>query len=576
MCDISGVVNNVFPIAVQRRSVWARGSTIAALLGLTLHAALALNAARRLSPTWDEIAAPASGLAQLQTGALTLNTVNPFLSRLFYALPLTVQGATLPWDHPAWRERDEYRFGFQYTFRNRVAPQRLIVASRLVAVLFSLGVGILLFLRTKAVWGPLGGAVAVWAYGATPILASRASIAMAEMPMYFFILLALAFHTRREKKRDAASLWATGLCAGLALLCKLAALPLLPLFFIWEWMRPGKKPRIVDRLADPLRFAGIAVAVFALSYLPWKNGLAALGMACDNLRRFDKIIPYYFHERVWTAGNTFLSWGAFAVKAPPAILGLAGLGAWGWWKSGADRPGWWRWTLFGGLVLGTVLFFDRPVSTVQLSPFYLSAVVLAAGVAGFPRSRRRHVSAAVIGLLGWAWVDIAEAHPNALGYFNGFAGGPDQGWRWLADSDHDWGQGLPLLAEHLRRDPPGTLLLAYSGSGDPEAYGLRYVDFFSPALVSWERRDDLSVSPRTPVVLAVATKLLQTNPELFETPLTRWTPRARVGHCFILWDLRSTDRIGWLHDQYVAMGRPVHARWTTRITPGDPKPNPGD
>ena len=218
MCDISGVVNNVFPIAVQRRSVWARGSTIAALLGLTLHAALALNAARRLSPTWDEIAAPASGLAQLQTGALTLNTVNPFLSRLFYALPLTVQGATLPWDHPAWRERDEYRFGFQYTFRNRVAPQRLIVASRLVAVLFSLGVGILLFLRTKAVWGPLGGAVAVWAYGATPILASRASIAMAEMPMYFFILLALAFHTRREKKRDAASLWATGLCAGLALL----------------------------------------------------------------------------------------------------------------------------------------------------------------------------------------------------------------------------------------------------------------------------------------------------------------------------------------------------------------------
>lgn len=138
-------------------------------------------------------------------------------------------------------------------------------------------------------------------------------------------------------------------------------------------------------------------------------------------------------------------------------------------KRGRPAKGWWRWdALFGGLVLGTVLFFDRPVSTVQLSPFYLSAVVLAAGVAGFPRSRRRHVSAAVIGLLGWAWVRSPK-RTRTLWVILTDSGGPDQGWRWLADSDHDWGQGLPLLAEHLRRDPPGTLFWAYSGSGDPEA-----------------------------------------------------------------------------------------------------------
>jgi hypothetical protein len=54
------------------------------------------------------------------------------------------------------------------------------------------------------------------------------------------------------------------------------------------------------------------------------------------------------------------------------------------------------------------------------------------------------------------------------------AGGPRGGWRYLLDSNIDWGQDLKRLASWQRAHGGVALDLAYFGTADPKAYGIAH------------------------------------------------------------------------------------------------------
>jgi len=61
--------------------------------------------------------------------------------------------------------------------------------------------------------------------------------------------------------------------------------------------------------------------------------------------------------------------------------------------------------------------------------------------------------------------------PHYLAYFNRAFGGPENGWRHLADSSLDWGQDLPGLGEWLRTNAgQERVFLSYFGTGEPDYY----------------------------------------------------------------------------------------------------------
>ncbi|MGH9764488.1 MAG: hypothetical protein ACREDR_12960, partial [Blastocatellia bacterium] len=67
-------------------------------------------------------------------------------------------------------------------------------------------------------------------------------------------------------------------------------------------------------------------------------------------------------------------------------------------------------------------------------------------------------------------------YPDYLTYFNEAAGGPSGGSRILADSNLDWGQNLPGLAQYMSREKIDSIKLSYFGSARPEAYGIQNFD----------------------------------------------------------------------------------------------------
>jgi hypothetical protein len=105
-------------------------------------------------------------------------------------------------------------------------------------------------------------------------------------------------------------------------------------------------------------------------------------------------------------------------------------------------------------------------------PFvYVACGVVAA--AAIRRWSARAVAVVVVLLLASTAESLA-ASPNFIPFFNVACGGTRRGVHLLGDSNLDWGQDLPLLAEWQAQHASTPLYLSYFGLVDPTFYGLRY------------------------------------------------------------------------------------------------------
>lgn len=79
-------------------------------------------------------------------------------------------------------------------------------------------------------------------------------------------------------------------------------------------------------------------------------------------------------------------------------------------------------------------------------------------------------------LLTFLAIEVITSYPNYLSYFNQSVGGPTQGYRYVTDSNADWGQDLKRLELFLNRHPEiNKIRLNYFGLADPNYYlGSRY------------------------------------------------------------------------------------------------------
>lgn len=79
---------------------------------------------------------------------------------------------------------------------------------------------------------------------------------------------------------------------------------------------------------------------------------------------------------------------------------------------------------------------------------------------------------ALLLVLGLNAADALRSAPDYLTYFNILVR-PQNSWRYLTDSNLDWGQGLITVRDYEWKRPNEQLRLAYFGSLNPALYGVR-------------------------------------------------------------------------------------------------------
>jgi hypothetical protein len=129
------------------------------------------------------------------------------------------------------------------------------------------------------------------------------------------------------------------------------------------------------------------------------------------------------------------------------------------------------------------------------------------------------------------------AFPNYIPFFNAIA--RPYRFRLLSDSNIDWGQDLPALAEWRRRNPTTKLYLRYFGTTDPAVYGIDYLNlpggFWMGPPITWP-------DTKQPGVIAISTTLYQGvhspgSLRYYYAPLRNLPPREILNDSIQLFDL---------------------------------------
>ncbi len=146
---------------------------------------------------------------------------------------------------------------------------------------------------------------------------------------------------------------------------------------------------------------------------------------------------------------------------------------------------------------------------------------------------------ALFGMMLALTLSTLSIAPHYLAYFNLFAGGADNGWRLLSDSNIDWGQDLKLLAGYLSEEGIDPVQLSYFGEARPDYYKMSYrgLTSYPPRLVHPDANPLYPPKPAPGVYAISATNLvgvLFDDKDEFAWFRAR-QPDAKIGHSIFIY-----------------------------------------
>jgi 4-amino-4-deoxy-L-arabinose transferase-like glycosyltransferase len=387
-------------------------------------------------------------------------------------------------------------------------------------IVLGLGLGLLIWRMAHESFGRAPGLIALSVFAFTPDFLAHAPLVATDFPVATFFFGHVYFLFRSLRRPGGVPVVLAGLFLGAALATKVSALvlalatPLIILAYVFgpRWTRtaPPAEARARRRqgawiavscvvlslavLWATYGFRYAAVGADGASYYDWTKVSAETSAAAQAVRfaRDVHVVPepyaYGFlyvlsqseHRPGFLAGTVsdsgwwYYFFVTFLLKTPiPLILAILAAAV---SMPRRLREGSWPHLVlalpilvYGAVVVATTVNIGHR----HLLPLYPLLIVLAAEAASRAMvSRRRVAVAAALG--GWLAVGTAWVHPHHLAYFNELIGGPGNGWRYLADSNLEWGQDLPALKRWMERAGVRHVWLRYFGSDLPERYGIAY------------------------------------------------------------------------------------------------------
>ncbi len=530
--------------------------------------ALLLEAATGDSVTIDEFAHLPAGLYYLHTGRFNVYNLSPPLLRLWCALPAWWAGAEADFSSFIMQP-NHWLLGYHFLVRNAARYQHLFVLARLPTIVLTVALIAVLFCFARRAFGFAGGVTAALLAAFCPNVLAHGHLVTTDVGHALFFLLAVLAYERALRELRARDMCVAGLLLGVAQLTKFTALALYPLLALMTLIGT---PRGMRR-----RAWGSFVACVALSLVVLNAGYLFSGFGTP-LARFDLTMPglraiaasplgrlpvplpadfvdgydkqmaeaqaqytVYFHGALSRHGWWYYYPAAFVLKTPLPLLLLFVLGIVVWAGSGRLRRERLRSaTLFLPPLLYVTLF--SLVTDVNVGLRYILAVypfvfLIAASVWAAPAARARGVQAVLAALVLTQVASAWLSRPYFLSYFNQLAGGSENGYRWLIDSNVDWGQELLRLRAYLRAHGIARVRLAYFGRVGPEVYDIDY---------------ELIPAEVTPAVYAVSASYLMGKPyymydhgrllwapENLYVDFQRYRPTAVLGHSLFIYDLRD-------------------------------------
>jgi len=425
------------------------------------------------SATWDETRLFGVGKYLLQTQRWDVPSaiLHPPLSYYLHSIPLLFVDT----DPDLWKTSGPgaaIERGRLLLSSPANQGDRLLTQARLMMVSVAVLLGCFVYAWSYSLYGQWGAMLAVVLYTFCPNILANACLITPDIVVTTFFFISVYFLWRflaRNRRRDAIF---GGVCLGLALLSKFTGALLLPTcmgLMALGWAMNKK----ID-LVGCLLFVAIGILVLWLGYsmdlrpyfagIQYQDTHASEGHSAFLMGEYSRSGWWYY----------FIV--AFMLKTPIAAIVLMALSLVS--LMGRARNGDWLEEAFLLIPAAVVFAFfsvnHQSIGLRYVLPIYPFLFVLASETARALASKNRWTVGLLGGLVAWYLGASCWIHPYYLAYFNEFVGGPRNGYKYLVDSNLDWGQDLKGLGRYMERHAISKISLSYFGTDSPKRYGIAY------------------------------------------------------------------------------------------------------
>ncbi|UCG25016.1 MAG: hypothetical protein JSW55_03205 [Chloroflexota bacterium] len=514
---------------------------------------LALQAVLAKTPTADEGMHLLRGQVLRQSDELDLQGQHTPLSHWLIGTFLFGESTTPPvTDLPSWSTLSPQKLVQEFLWSGNVDVGRLLFLGRLPILFAALLLGALISRWAGILAGFSGQIIALTLYAFAPNLLASASLATTDLVAtagYFSAVFGVWYYWRRP---SAARWLLAGLTLGLAVSSKLSGLLVLPVTLILcygesrpgTWWRPGLKWLTWLPVAGLVLWAVYGFEVGQVAGLPIPLPAPTF---LSNFVEVQAHIERGHYAFLLGQRSNEGWWGyfglAYLLKTPVVTLALLIVAViYITWQR------LWRRTLTLWLPAGA-LFLAASASRLNIGYRHILPVApfmwLFIAMSG-PMWRRRRVGqwALVILLIFYALGALRQT-PHFLAYFNELIGGSGQGYRYLGDSNIDWGQDLGLLADYAQEYEAGALYISYFGPSDPAYYGLDAAPLFDEAGTA------TGFAPANPAPgrYAISVNHLQgatpKEPDLFDW-FRDLEPMDHLGYSILIYEVQEQREGAWI------------------------------
>ena len=498
---------------------WIVVAVIALLLIVVLQLALS---AWQNSITWDEDDHIYAGCMSWKQADFGLNPEHPPLVKLIATIPLL--GMTLKM--PALQRRNFKHEGFlggkEFLFKNDA--NKMLFRARMAAATLTVLLILLVFLATREMFGVGAALIALALLAFDPNLLAHGAVVGTDAGLSCFLFAAIYAFYRHAKSPTFWRLAVVGVATGLALASKHTAILVFPMFLVlailewWGWAkgkgRDGEKTKekCAGRLAAAfLVISFISVAVLWASYgfryaarpdplalnPPYAEMLKELSHPNDirllstvgrlrllpesylyglaDVRFMSDFYTSYIFGKIYPKGVWFYFPAAMAIKSSLAFLLLFFAAVWAIVRRELRC---WReisfLTIPSAVYMAVAMGAGMNIGIRHVLPVYMFLTVLLAGAAWRLIQKNRRWAFVVAVLLVFQAISTTRAFPAYLAYSNELWGGPSQTYKYLTDSNVDWGQQLKATKKYLDQRGVKDCWFVYFAEGvvDYSYYGI--------------------------------------------------------------------------------------------------------
>jgi 4-amino-4-deoxy-L-arabinose transferase-like glycosyltransferase len=439
---------------------------------LVLFALLSFGA-RQLSFTFDEPSHITAGYTFLARGATWMVPLHghPPLVEAWEALPLYLADPDIPLETLDGWNQDYFRYVEAFApLLTHDAMERSEVAGRTPAMLLTVLLAAVVCRWGVDLWGEGAGLLALGILIFDPTLLAHGRLATNDVGATSLGMLGLYLIWRWEQapywKRSAAA----GLILGLTMMAKGSGILWVAVgagWAMWIGLRQCGKARLQVLFMGTLSLLVVwSMYGFAVGTIPgwppipvpaprhWRGLFFHTGPLAQ-------YVVFGSSDLLGTARWPRYLPLAFLIKNPLPLLIALPLAA---HTLLGERRRWQRLRLLGlflALYVDMIIALGPSIAPRHAFPIHPLLYLLIGGSVGRIWRRLPGVGRWGIVALGiWYVAGTMRVYPYNLTFFNEIAGGPENGWRYLADSNTDWGQGWKALRSFREEK---SLTFSFSG-----------------------------------------------------------------------------------------------------------------